>query len=150
MRDDVYVDTSFFIATQIANHPFHKVACEALEIYKDAPFYFSLLTVDEIVFTLLNHHISPTEISTIITEKITAIKNTRLIAYQNKMKQIQEYVEFWKDHALKPRDAMHAYLMKMNNITKIATFDADFKRNRKKLGITIIGLPEVPPARLVK
>lgn len=143
MRDDVYVDTSFFIATQITNHPFHKDALTVLKLYKDSPFYFSLLTIDEIIFTLLNHKITPTEISQIITEKIMDIKNTRLIAYQNKMKQIQEYVDFWKTAKLGPRDAMHVYLMKQNKIKTIATFDADFKRQRKKLEITIIGLPEV-------
>lgn len=143
MRDKVYVDTSFFIATQIANHPFHDVSTQVLEEYKDSPFYFSLLTIDEIIFTLSHHRFKPEEISTIINEKIVAIKNTRLVAYQNKMKQIGEYIDFWKSMPLGPRDAMHVYLMKQNDISTIATFDADFKRNRKKLGITIIGLPEV-------
>lgn len=150
MRDNVYVDTSFFIATQIANHPFHDVAITVLEEYKDSLFYFSLLTIDEIVFTLLNHRITPNEISTIITEKIIAIKNTRLIAYQKRMKQIEEYIELWKSIPLGPRDAMHVYLMKQNKIATIATFDADFKRSRKKLGVKIIGLPEIKPSRLPK
>jgi predicted nucleic acid-binding protein len=150
MPDNVYVDTSFFIATQITNHPFHQEALTVLETHKDSPFYFSFLTIDEIVFTLLNHKITPPEIATIITNKIISIKNTRIVSFQNKIKYIQEYVDFWKETALKPRDAMHAYLMKLHSITTIATFDADFKRNRKKLGITIIGLPEVKPHKSPK
>lgn len=150
MRDKVYVDTSFFIATQITNHPFHDVAVGILEEYKDSPFYFSLLTIDEIVFTLLHHRISPNEISNIITQKIVSIKNTRMIAYQNKMKQVEEYIHFWKSTPLGPRDAMHVYLMKQNSISTIATFDADFKRNRKKLGVKIIGLPEVKSRQSLK
>lgn len=143
MRDNVYVDTSFFIATQITNHPFHKNAVDVLGAYKDSPFYFSLLTIDEIVFTLLHHKVTPEEISNIITDKIIAIRNSKLIAYHNNMKQIKDYVDFWKNTNMQPRDAMHAYLMKLNRISKIATFDSDFKRNQKKLNITVIGLPEV-------
>ncbi len=143
MHGDVYVDTSFFIATQIENHPFHQEALDVLEEYKESSFYFSLLTIDEVIFTLLHHRISPAEIQKIISEKIVGIKNTKLIAYQNKLKQIDEYVDFWKTTPLGPRDAMHAYLMKQNKIDTIATFDADFKRCRKKLKIEIIGLPEV-------
>src|SRR3989344_8647034 len=116
MRDDVYVDTSFFIATQITNHPFHDVALTVLDEYRDNLFYFSLLTIDEIVFTLSHHRIKPNEISTIMIEKIVSIKNARLIAYQNKMKQIEEYIEFWKTTPLGPRDAMHVYLMRQNKI----------------------------------
>ena len=90
MHGDVYVDTSFFIATQIQNHPFHSEAVNVLETHKNSSFYFSLLTIDEIVFTMINHRITPAEISTIITEKIIAIKNAKLITYQNKMKQVEE------------------------------------------------------------
>jgi predicted nucleic acid-binding protein len=147
MRDNVYVDTSFFIATQITNHPFHNEAVSILKKYINCPFYFSLLTLDEIVFTLLNHRFKSFEIVDIITKKIVSIKNTRLIAYQNNLKQIREYMDFWKDASLSPRDAMHVFLMKQNKIKTIATFDADFKRNRKKLGIEIIGLPDVKQQR---
>lgn len=140
-RANIYVDTSFFIATQVANHPFHGVACELLAMYESSTFFFSLLTIDEIVYTLQKHRIKRDQIPAIIHEKIIAIKNAKILTYKNGMKDLEEYVKTWNDTQLAPRDALHIYLMRSQKIKHLATFDKEFKRRQEQLGIEILALP---------
>lgn len=136
--DKIYVDSSFFVATQITNHPHHKRACKLVELCKKCRFFYSLLTIDEIVYTLSKFDISKNEIAAIVSEKICAIKNTKLITYKAGMKNLEEYVSLWAGTSLEPRDAMHAYFMKSQKIECIATFDHDFRKHQKKLGIKVL------------
>jgi len=142
MPDKLYVDTSFFIATQVSNHPFHQNALSALSRYQKETFYFSLLTIDEIIFTLLHYKQSPNEIEQLINDKILLIKNVKLLTYKPNINHFKQYIHLWKETGLKPRDAMHAYLMKINSIKILATYDADFKKTSKLFGFTLVGLPE--------
>jgi predicted nucleic acid-binding protein len=137
-RENIYVDTSFFIATQIINHPYYGQACQLLKEFEKSTFHFSLLTVDEIVFTLLKHKLPKGQIVAILEQKIIGIKNTKLVSYKTSMKQIHQYMESWMQSELAPRDAMHVYLMKSCKLSCIATFDADFRKQSKKLAITVI------------
>lgn len=139
-RDNIYVDTSFFIATQVVNHPFHQDACKLLESHASCTFFFSLLTIDEIVFTLLKHKIRREKIAQIIKDKIIDIKNARILTYTNNMKQLETYINTWNETKLAPRDALHLYLMKSKNIRYMATFDKEFLRKQEDLKITVIGL----------
>lgn len=136
--DRIYVDSSFFVATQIINHPHHKRAAKLVELCKDSSFHYSLLTIDEIVYVLSKFHIAKKEIASIIREHICAIKNTRLISYNTNIKTLEEYATLWSQNSLAPRDALHAYFMKMEKLTYIATFDNDFRRNQKKMKIEVL------------
>ncbi|MBI4130741.1 type II toxin-antitoxin system VapC family toxin [Candidatus Roizmanbacteria bacterium] len=137
-RDNVYIDTSFFIATQTANHPRHSRAVAILESCKKWRLFFSLLTIDEIMYTLLQFNLSRNRINTIIRDKILSIHNVHLITYPPDLKSIEKYLTIWGMTGLAPRDALHLYLMRTKKIQYLATFDLDFKRNQHKLGISVL------------
>lgn len=138
MPDKIYVDASFFIATQIINHPFHQESLRILKEYSESDLYFSLLTIDEIVYTLDKYKIDQNKIISVIREKIILIRNTKLLSYKDNVGQIENYLEVWRKTQLRPRDALHLYLMREAALENIATFDKDFIKNRKRLGIRVL------------
>ena len=138
--DKLYVDCSFFVATQITNHPHHKRSSKLLQLLPDVQLYFSLLTIDEIMYTLSKFNIPRNEIFSIIKEKIISIQNTRIINYNSSIAQLESYINIWNETGMQPRDALHACLMKTHNIPCIATFDRDFRKIEKKLGIEVLTL----------
>lgn len=134
----IYIDASFFIATQVINHPFHKKAGWFLKKMINDIFYFSLPTIDEIIYAFLQYQVDQETITSIINDKIVNIENVRLLNYPNDLYQIQSYLKIWNKSCLKPRDALHFYFMKVNNVKYLATFDNDFIKNEKKLGIKVV------------
>lgn len=138
MKDLIYLDASFFIATQIKEHIFHK---QASKIFKnkisESVFCYSGLTIDEILHAL-SRYLSKSEIVAVINNNLFNMQSFLYLNTSLKYIDIKEYLSIWENTTLKPRDAMHYFFMQQNNIIKIATFDDDFIKNKKRLGIEII------------
>ena len=57
----------------------------------------------------------------------------------NKQKEIvKKYLKQWQKYNLRPIDSVHFFLMKQHKIKTIATFDNDFIKNKKQLGIKVL------------
>ncbi len=138
MKDLIYLDASFFIATQIKEHIFHK---QASKIFKnkmnESVFCYTALTIDEIIHAL-SRYLSKPEIVLLIETNLFNMQSFLYLNTSLKYIDIKEYLNTWENTTLKPRDAMHYFFMQQNNITNIATFDTDFIKNKKRLGIEIL------------
>ncbi|MEI7578422.1 MAG: type II toxin-antitoxin system VapC family toxin [bacterium] len=137
-KDSIYVDTNVFIAWLVASHPDYKQARCIFKQYSKYQFYYSLLVIDEILFVMTKYRISKNIIQNII--KSNLIENPICILIEDTInhEQIEKYLNLWVNCGLKPRDALHYYYMKKMKITTIATFDQDFIRQQKKLGIKVL------------
>ena len=67
---------------------------------------------------------------------ILNIKNIRTV--QTPRVELRKYINIWHITNLKPRDAAHLYLMRINEIKYIATSDKHFIKNQKALEIKVI------------
>jgi len=134
-KSKVYIDASFFVALQVINHPYHKQAKAKLSVFKNMGLYFSILTIDEVLHALSRYEKDKNTIKKIIEESILDVKNVEILGLVKKSQSIRKYLRVWLRFGLKPRDALHLYLMKENKINKIASFDSDFINNQKLLKI---------------
>lgn len=133
-----YLDANFYVALQIIKHPFHDAAVKALKKYPNLIVYYSILTLDEIIFSLTKYNFDKDVIHQNIYENL--FNNPRMfdLPLNSNRDFLDSYLQTWSDNNLKPRDAMHYFFMQQNNIFRIATFDSDFIKNKQKLGIEVI------------
>ncbi len=133
-----YLDANFYVALQLIKHPFHDKSVEVLKKYPNLSVYYSILTLDEIIFSLTKYNFDKDIIYQNIYENL--FDNPRMfdLPLNSNRDFLDSYLQTWSDNNLKPRDAMHYFFMQQNNITKIATFDTDFIKNKKRLGIEIL------------
>ncbi|MDA1338445.1 MAG: type II toxin-antitoxin system VapC family toxin [bacterium] len=137
MKDLIYLDASFFIATQIKEHIFHKQASVTYQKFaNNSTFCFTSLTIDEVLHAL-SRYLSKPQITEVIESKLLNTQSFLFLNTSLKYIDITEYLNIWENTPLKPRDAMHYFFMEQNNIHKMATFDTDFIKNKKRLGIEI-------------
>jgi len=133
-----YLDANFFIASQITSHPFYNSVQRVLTRNETVLLCYSILTLDEVLYTFTKYKTDKEIIcKTLKTNLLDNPKMIKLIQGNNPIF-YEEYLETWKNSGLKPRDAMHLHYMQQNHITKIATFDEDFIKNKKKLEIEIL------------
>lgn len=138
MKDKIYLDSNFIITTLVKEHPFFQKACMISEKIKTWKLFISFLVIDEVIFNLSFYHLSKEDIHKHLKNGILSIDNLYLISTSNLKEDLDDYLQAWVRSNLKPRDALHLHMMRYNKISQIATFDQDFIRHRKKLGITII------------
>lgn len=137
MSDLIYLDASFFVPLQVEKHPYRKYAIDKLKSSPISMFCYSYLTLDEIMYVLGKYIKNKNLISTIINRDLLNNKLNQLVGLENDVKCADQFIKTWPTTGLKPRDALHLFTMKKNGIKKIATFDNDFIKNKRKLGIEI-------------
>ena len=136
----VYLDASLFIALQFEDHVNRDKAMIKWEyiIKKKYRIYVSSLTLDEISY-LLNKIVGSKQIvSDKIKNHLLNNLNTKVADIDWNINKCAVYMNFWEKCNLKPRDAMHVFIMKSNQIRAIATLDDDFTKHQKILGIEVI------------
>src|SRR3989338_1605281 len=133
-----YLDANFYVALQIIKHPFHNTSIKILKKYPNLIVCYSILTLDEIIFSLTKYNFDKNIIYQNIYENL--FDNPRMfnLPLNSNKDFLESYLQTYTDNSLKPRDAMHYFFMQQNNITNMATFDTDFIKNKKRLGIEIL------------
>jgi predicted nucleic acid-binding protein len=135
MIDKVYLDSSFVIALQVTDHPFHIQALKQLSSLRESQLFISLFVIDEVIYVLKKYKLEKKKIVELLKENISVLANLNVIGYAGEKEIIEEYLYFWKKSKLQPTDTMHVFLMKKENIRHIATFDQDFADQQETLGI---------------
>ena len=138
MTDKIYLDANFIVASLIYDHPFHNHAVQKNEDLLNANLFTSFLVIDEIVYSLTKYNLPKESIKNLLTDHLLLIENLSLIREPTEIQSLNEYLKDWISFNLKPRDAMHHFLMKIEGIRNMATFDSDFIKNADKLGIKIV------------
>src|SRR3989344_5257466 len=133
MIDKVYIDANFFVSSKLKDHNFYLKATNKVQELGNSHLYFSLLTLDEIIHAFTKYKTSKKQIIRTVKRDIVNAKGIFLINYSTNTNEVDQSVKLWKSSGLKPRDALHLYLMKSNGIKKIATFDGDFIKKQKDL-----------------
>ena len=98
--------------------------------------YISILSIDECLHTLYKKYKLPKNKIEVLLYNILNIKNIRTV--QTPRIRLRKYINIWHITNLKPRDAAHLYLMRINEIKYIATSDKHFIKNQKSLEIKVI------------
>ncbi len=138
LMERIYLDSSFIIALKVNGHEFNLKAQNILEhLRTDTLFYYSYLTIDECAFTLVKYGADKSQVVELLIELISK-PQFYLVNTDANTEELIAYLNTWETTPLKPRDAMHYFYMQQNHIVKIATFDTDFIKNKKKLGIEIL------------
>lgn len=135
----VYLDASFFIASQVIENNLHQQARQKLNSLRSKTIYYSWLVLDEIIYVLEGgYNFNKKEVVKMVLSNLVDIANTEFISLDSSELEITKYLSSWQENFLKPRDTMHLFLMKEHNIKTIATFDQDFIKNRESLKIKIL------------
>jgi predicted nucleic acid-binding protein len=136
-NSNVYLDSSFLIAYIIKEHRFNSDAVNILKKYISGKFYISYLTIDEALYYMKDHFSDKIEIRDKFKDIVSALE-IEFIGVESNSYLVNKYIDHWIDTGLKPRDAMHLFIMKENNIKDLASFDNDFIKSKKKYNIEII------------
>lgn len=137
-KEKIYFDASFIISLLTKEHVFNGAARNKLNVIQNQSIYISALTLDECVFNL-NYYSKDKDITAgLINNLISDLDGLKELDQNVNFNSFKTYLSFWKQSRLKPRDAMHIFLMKQNKIKTIATFDKDFIKYQKELKIKVI------------
>lgn len=137
MKDLIYLDANFLIATQIEQHPMRASALQKLGKLNGNHFCISYLTIDETIYAL-NKYINNKKQVYGAIQKILKTAPVKIIGIENNNIIAEKFLRFWVKTKLAPRDAFHIFIMKQNGIKKLATFDNDFTKLQKELKVQII------------
>ncbi len=138
MKDCIYCDSSFIIASMVSNHLNHEKAVELIKNLKPTLLCISPLVIDEVIYGLRVYGFDKDNIRSELKKRISGINLLEILPIIIDNARIDSYLNLWVNTNLKPRDAMHIFIMKQNGIKNIATFDNDFLKNNKELGINVI------------
>lgn len=135
-----YLDSSFVIALLIPTHTYSKKALVVAEILvkKDMDLYMSFLVIDEVVYVLHKKYKMTLSLIIRCLRELLLNIGVGMIGIEHDVNVVLDYLKMLEKFNLEPRDTMHAHLMKNNGISRIASFDSDFIKNHKKLGIRVV------------
>ena len=137
-KDKIYIDTNVFVALHFSGHKFYDLALNLKKRFIGNKLYLGFLTIDEILYTLSKYKISKKDSINIIKRGIVNSSDVTILPSPFESSEVLDYLYTYKKTSLKPRDSLHLYLMKINKIKKIATFDNDFIKKQKELGIEVL------------
>lgn len=135
----VFLDSSFLIASQIADHEFHKRTKELRKQFlkEKTKLMVHYLVVDELWYVLTalgrKSQDKPSEealhkIVKAATTNIFNFTNLHLLKDNLDLNDLNHALSIQHEYKLRPRDAMIVKLMEKAGITAIASFDGDFDR----------------------
>lgn len=137
-RSRIYVDASFLISALIKDHEFNRRAEIIVKGDGNAVFYYSLLTLDETLYTIEKNYKSHKIPLKEGLKQMLNSSNIKLISYTEDHKTVLDLIKIIENYNLRPRDASHFLIMNQNHLTIMATFDNDFIKNQEKLKIKIL------------
>jgi predicted nucleic acid-binding protein len=135
MIDRVYLDSSFIIALLLKNEEFHAQALMRMQKLAQTELFVSFFSLNETLYILSKYGLSKAEVANVVREKFLLLEKIRVINTTETLETMFDYLKFWNQTQLKSTDAMHVFLMKQVGVQTIATFDQDFVKHQKKLGI---------------
>jgi predicted nucleic acid-binding protein len=138
MTDKVYLDASFVIPLLVKEHPYHTQGFVISKYLQQCDVYISPLLLDEVMYSLTKYRLTREYIAKTIKNNILTKSNVRVVNLDDTIEDLQNFLIYWKNSGLKPRDAMHMFIMRQNKVKKIATFDEDFIKNETRLKIKIV------------
>lgn len=136
-----YLDASFFVALQVVGHVHREKAEEKLDklSQNQTTICYSWLMIDEAIHVLHSYYdFSKEKVAFAVKESLIEATNSQLVTNLVQEEKLLKYLRFWQKNKLRPRDALHLFLIKQHKIKTIATFDQDFIAQRKKLKIEIL------------
>ena len=131
----IFLDSSFIIALVNEKDSLHKKALEYLELIEANECYISNLIINEVITVIGNKLGLKTTISTyeLLNMVFNVVNEYDLIDFNSNVMLIYEKY----NTKLSFTDSSILYIMKMEGISNLLTFDKEFKRVE---GLNIIGL----------
>lgn len=131
----IFLDSSFIIALVNEKDSLHKKALEYLELIEANECYISNLIINEVITVIGNKLGLKTTISTyeLLNMVFNVVNEYELIDFNSNVMLIYEKY----NTKLSFTDSSILYIMKMEGISNLLTFDKEFKRVE---GLNIIGL----------
>lgn len=134
-----YLDANFLVSLLIDIHPFYERARRInLDISQSRKF-ISFLVIDELLHSLGYYMQNKKDIAAIVSNLVEE-SDLRICEHilSKESFDIDNYLGTWIDSGLRPRDAMHLYLVRSLKLDGIVSLDSDFIKNADQLGIEVI------------
>lgn len=138
MKDLIYLDANYLVALFVEAHPLHTDSIKLFNNIDGFKIAISYLVIDEVIYVLTKYKFDRATIKEQIGNFIL-MGDFILVGIKNEREAATDYIEFWGEHNLNPRDAMHLFIMRQNNIKIIASYDDDFITRQDELGISVSG-----------
>ena len=154
IKQSVFLDTNFLIATQVEKHEFFQKTKELRRTFieKEYTLYTSPLVLDEFWYVLIGlwkaslakgassvyQSVDSKTLYRLLkkaTQNILNFKNLILLDLDLNKTEILKTVEIMNKYKLRPRDSIIVEIMKKSKIKQIASFDKDFEKVK---GLTVI------------
>jgi predicted nucleic acid-binding protein len=128
MAKKMYLDSNFFVASQLDFHTWHTAAVEQMQTLENVEIYISWLVIDEILHAFRKYGVTKEVAVGLVTERLLHVTAVVILPTESNTVYLERYLHLWQKTLLKPRDAMHFFLMKQAGVKEILTFDKQLKK----------------------